>query len=184
MKIIFVTGNQRKLGEAREACKPFSIEVEQIKLEIDEIQHHDPIQISKHKAAEAYKLVGKPIVINDTTWKIPDLRGFPGGYMKDVAGWFEPEDFISLMSRKQDRSICCIETVIYKDKNTERIYHKEFWGEVSKIPKGSGNSIEQTAVFNGKTIGEHRDEGRFAFDPQDYIWHDFAKWYFGYKKGF
>ncbi len=181
MKIVFVTGNQRKLGEAREACAPFGIEVEQMKLHIDEIQHHDPIQISKHKATEAYNLMGSAIVINDATWKIPGLNGFPGGYMKDIAEWFEPEDFIALISRKKDRSICCAETVIYKDDDTEKIFHKEFWGEVSMIPRGKGNSIEQVAIFNGRTIGEYKDEGQFAFDPEDYIWHDFAKWYVKYK---
>ncbi|MDZ7785726.1 MAG: non-canonical purine NTP pyrophosphatase [Candidatus Saccharibacteria bacterium] len=177
MKITFVTGNPRKLGEAKEACKPFGIEVGQTKLDIHEIQHHNPIQISKHKANEAYDLIKTPLVINDATWKIPALNGFPGGYMKDVAEWFSPEDFIALMKNKRDKRLCCVETVIYKDKNVEKIFHREFWGEVSNNPKGSGNSIEQIAKFNGKTIGEHRDQGRFAFDAKDYIWHDFAKWY-------
>ena len=34
------------------------------------------------------------IVVADTSWSIPSLNGFPGGYMKDVAEWFTPEDFI------------------------------------------------------------------------------------------
>ena len=177
MYITFITGNQRKVKEAVSACTPFNITVEQEVLDIDEIQHHDPIRISKHKARAAFNLAGKPVVINDASWKIPALNNFPGGYMKDIAEWFESEDFIQLMKNKKDRRICCLETVIYKDSEIEKIFHNEFWGEISRVALGKGNSIERVAVFNGKTIGQHHEEGNLAIDPKDYIWHDFAKWY-------
>lgn len=177
MKIKFITGNDRKLSEASLACEPFGIKVEKIKLEIDEIQSHDPTQISKRKAKDAYSLINMPLVINDATWRIPALGGFPGGYMKDIAEWFRPEDFISLMSKKHDRSICLVETVIFRDESTEKIFQKEYWGEISKTPKGTGNSIEMVAMFDGETIGECFDAGRFAFNPEDYIWNDFAEWF-------
>lgn len=96
-KILFATGNERKIGEAKAACDDFGIEVEQVDLDIDEIQAHDPTVIAKHKAQEAYKQVNEPVVVTDTSWNIPVLGGFPGGYMKDVSAWFEPQDFISLM---------------------------------------------------------------------------------------
>jgi len=178
MNITFVTGNQRKLGEARQACKDFNIDVEQQQLEIDEIQNHDPIKISRHKADTAFMMLRKPIVINDTSWIIPALNGFPGGYMKDIAEWFKPEDFINLIKDKPDKRICCIETVIYKDKDINKIFNKEFWGEIAAKPRGkSGNSIEKVAIFNNKTLAEFHDEGRFAYESKDYVWHDFAKWY-------
>ncbi|MEI6054317.1 MAG: non-canonical purine NTP pyrophosphatase [Candidatus Saccharibacteria bacterium] len=178
MNITFVTGNQRKLGEAKQACKDFDIEVEQKQLEIDEIQNHDPIKISIHKANTAFKLLKRPIVVNDSSWTIPALNNFPGGYMKDIAEWFTSKDFINLMKDKADKRIGCIETVIYRDKDLTKIFHKEFWGEIATKPKGkSGNSIERVAIFNGKTLAEFHDEGRFAYESKDYIWHDFAKWY-------
>lgn len=177
MKVTFVTGNQRKLGEAKQACQPFGIEIVQRKLDIDEIQHHDPIKITQHKAKEAFRLINKPLFVNDASWNIPALQGFPGGYMKDIASWFKPEDFLALVSQKQDRRICCVETIIYKDKSIIKVINKEFWGEIANTPRGVGNSIEQVAIFNSKTIGEHRAAGQYAFDHKDYIWHDFAKWY-------
>jgi XTP/dITP diphosphohydrolase len=176
-KLLFATGNTRKIKEARAACIAFGIDIEQIELDIDEIQHHHPIKITEHKADQAYNLVQKPVVINDASWNIPVLNGFPGGYMKDVAQWFTAEDFINIMKDKTDRRICCIETVIYKDGVQTKTFHKEFWGEIAHRPRGSGNSIEQVAIFNGKTIGEHRDNDQFAFDPKDYIWHGFAEWF-------
>jgi len=57
MKIIlFATHNKRKLGEARLGCKLFNVKVKSVKLDIEEIQSHDPKDISKHKAEKAYSL--------------------------------------------------------------------------------------------------------------------------------
>lgn len=181
MKIHFVTSNQRKIMDARAACSLFDIEVEPLEFPIDEIQHHDPLQISRHKAQQAYQLAKQPIVINDASWSIPALNGFPGGYMKEVAAWFSPDDFIRLVQGKDNR-ICCIETVIYIDGDHQEVFQGEYWATVSPKPRGVGNSIEQVAVFGGKTIGEYRAAGKLAIDPKDYIWHDFAKWYVDWAK--
>ena len=83
-QITFVTGNSRKFEEASSVLQQYGVTVEQLQLDIDEIQHHDPLEITKAKACAAYQKAGRPVVVNDTSWKIPALNGFPGGYMKDV----------------------------------------------------------------------------------------------------
>lgn len=179
-QILFATSNERKIGEARLGCQDFDIEVVPIKLDIDEIQHHDPIAISTHKAAEAFRLAGKPVVVTDTSWSIPALGGFPGGYMKDVAIWFQPEDFIHLMNSKQDRRISFTETITYIDARTTRTFSQQYWGEIVEAPRGAkGNSIELVAAFDGFTLAERHDQGRFSHDPKEYIWYQFAQWYAG-----
>lgn len=176
-EIIFVTGNKRKLGEAKSSCDLFDIHVKQHPLSIDEIQSHDPSIIALHKAAQAFEILKSPIVVNDAYWNIPALKGFPGGYMKDVAEWFTPEDFISLMKNKADRSVVITECVVYQDKTSIRTFTKEFTGTIGEAPKGNGNSIEQVAVFNGMTLAEHHDNNQFSEKPEDQIWYEFAKWY-------
>ena len=176
-EILFATGNERKIGEARLACQDFGITVKQIKLVIDEIQSHDPIEISQHKANEAFKQAKSGVVITDTSWSIPALNGFPGGYMKDVAEWFTPEDFITLIASKKDRRISFTETIIYQDDTRTKTFSKEYFGEIVTTPRGNGESIEQVAEFDGFTLGEQHDKGRFSHDPKDYIWYQFAQWY-------
>ena len=176
-QISFATGNDRKLGEARAACKDFGIEVTKVELDIDEIQSHDPIKISKRKAEDAYSQLQKPVVITDSSWSIPALNGFPGGYMKEVIGWFSPQDFINLLADKTDRAVSFTETIIYKDADVTKIFSKQYFGEMSMEPKGNGNSIEQVAMFGGQTIAELHDVGLFTQHPKDYVWYDFAKWY-------
>jgi XTP/dITP diphosphohydrolase len=177
LKIVFATGNNRKLAEARAACKDFNIHVEQMTVEINEIQHHDPVEIAKHKAAEAYRLVKSPVVINDTSWSMPSLKGFPGGYMKDVKEWFEAQDFINLANSKNDNRINFIETIIYIDGETTKIFNQEYKGKIADKPRGTGNSLESIAEFDGVTLAERHDRGEFSHKPEEYIWYQFATWF-------
>ncbi len=175
--ILFATGNDRKLGEARLACDMFGIEIKQVKLEIDEIQSHDPLLISQHKANEAFRLAEESVVVTDTSWNFPALKGFPGGYMKDVVRWFSEENFLNLMRGEQDRRVSFTETITYKDANQTKVFSKEFWGVVVDKPRGGGNALENVVEFEGHTLGERRDQGGFSHKAEDYIWHDFAKWF-------
>jgi len=180
MKVIkFATGNQRKIAEANAACKDFDIVVEPVKVEIDEIQHHDPLEIAKHKARAAQQAVGEPVVVTDASWAIPGLNGFPGGYMSDVESWFNADDFIALMSDKSNRAISYTENIIYCNGENVKVFSETYEGVVVDSPRGVGNSIETVAEFDGKTISERREEGGFTHNPDDYVWDQFAQWFRG-----
>jgi non-canonical purine NTP pyrophosphatase (RdgB/HAM1 family) len=111
--VIFATGNQRKIKEATSTLEPLGIQIEHRAVDIDEIQHHDPAEITKAKARAAYEVIHAPVVVQDTNWSIAALGGFPGGYMKDVAEWWAPEDWIQIMARHSDRTLFCHEHVVY-----------------------------------------------------------------------
>ncbi len=178
--ILLATKNERKIREAKAACEKFGIEVKQVKLDVDEIQSSDPHKISKQKAETAYSIVGQPVVVTDTYWNIPALNGFPGAYMKEVNEWLTPKDFLQLMKNKSDRRISFTESITYKDSKQTKVFSKEFWGLFLVNPRGSGNSIEQLAQFDGQTIAQRKDQGKLSHDPEDYIWFEFAEWYGGF----
>lgn len=177
-KFIFSTGNERKIKEARAACDLLGIEVVPMKLEFNEIQSHDPINITKQKVKDAYALSGEAaIVVADTSWSIPSLNGFPGGYMKDVAEWFTPQDFINLVADKEDRTIIFSETIAYKDAHEVKIFSKEYSGVIAAEPRGNkGNSFDRVAEFHGRTFAESQDADQTSHDPKDFVWYEFAKW--------
>ncbi len=182
--ILFATTNKRKFREAEAGCREWGIEVNQIELDINEIQSKDTRYISLNKAEEAFRLVQKPLVITDTSWAIPSLNGFPGGYMKDIASWFEAEDFINLLKSKKDKRISFTECIVYKDKINTKVFSNEYWGIVTDTPRGKGtSSIEKVAEFKGFTIAEKHDNEEFSHDPKEYIWYKFAKWYSRYTAG-
>lgn len=176
MEIYFATGNARKVAEAKLACDSASIEIVQKQVDIDEIQSSDPSVISIDKAEKAYALVRKPLVVTDSFWRIPALKGFPGAYMKDVAKWFSSEDFLSLMENKENRQIFFSENVTYKDSDVIKQFSKEYEGTIVTMPRGIGNSIENIAEFEGFTLGERREQGGFSHKPEDYVWSDFLEW--------
>lgn len=174
--IVFVTGNLRKVGEAKQSCDLFDIEVVQKTVDIDEIQSQDPHKISEHKARKAYEALRKPVVVTDTFWNIPALNGFPGAYMKEVADWFSEQDFINLIKNKNDDRIMFSENITYFDGEEVVRFSKEYRGKIVE-PRGSGISIENVSEFNGSTLGEKRAEGSFSHKPDEYVWYDFAKWF-------
>lgn len=183
--VTLVTTNPRKLREAQRACAPWGITIKQQSFDIDEIQAHDPMKIAQHKAEEAFRRTGgAATVINDAFWSIPALKGFPGGYMKDVWQWFEAEDFLNLMHGKKDRTIIATDTVIYKDANQTKVFVKEVSCIVADQPRGKGNSIEQVVQMpGGKTIAELHESGEAVVLPEDDAWVAFAQWFSQRKTG-
>ena len=119
----------------------------------------------------------QPVVVTDTYWNIPALKGFPGPFMKYVAGWFVPEDFLNLMKDKTDRRVSFTESITYKDAKQTKVFSKEYWGIIIKSSRGTGNSIENVAEFEQVTLGERRQQGEYSHKPEEYIWWDFAKWF-------
>lgn len=179
-KILFATTNARKIQEANESLELYGITVDAINIEIDEIQHHDSAEITKAKAKSAYEVVQKPVVVQDTTWEIPALNGFPGGYMKDVHGWLVEEDWMALMARHEDQTIFCIEHVAYYDGAEYQHFQSRQTGSFVKEPRGvSGNSLERTVTLGGdKTLAELHDEGKvLSAHVKLEHWEKFAKWY-------
>ena len=65
--ITFITGNPHKLEEAKSVLKEYGIFVEPLQIDIDEIQHHDPLKITEAKVKSAYEKAGQPVVVNDSS---------------------------------------------------------------------------------------------------------------------
>lgn len=177
--VVFVTANQRKVRNLQAACASYDINVEQLKLPVDEIQSHDAEAIALAKAKRAYKLARRPVVVNDSFWNIVALRGFPGGYMSYVTDWLRADDFVRLMEGKSDRSVVCTDTLVYFDGKRPKIFVTEHMGIIATEPRGLGASIDQVVILQGqhRTIAEMEASGELSVDPLQTMWHDFAKWY-------
>ncbi len=179
-KILFATGNSRKIIEAESTLGSVGIEIEAVRVEIDEIQHHDPVEITKAKAVSAYNVLGRPVVVQDTNWSIPALNGFPGGYMKDVTGWFSAEDWLNLMAPYEDKSIICREHVVYFDGESLQHFEADFAGHFTDEPRGEGgDSIDRVVCLYGsnRTLSEMSEEtGTASTDENLEHWRLFADW--------
>lgn len=146
-------------------------------MEFQEIQSGNAEEIALDKSRQAFDTLRMPVVVADTFWTIPALNGFPGAYMKDVTRWFGPEDFINLLLPYEDKRVRFTETVVYRDQSQHKTFAGDYWGVISAVPRGEGIAIEQVAEFNGKTIAEWRNLGRYSHEPRDFVWSELAEWY-------
>lgn len=180
--VLFATGNASKFYEASTICKGFDIMLEQGPIDIDEIQHHDSIKITEAKVKSAFDLLKCPVVVNDSSWSIPALGGFPGGYMKDVTAWLSTEDFQALMRDKEDKRIFLREVVAYYDGNDLNIFTHERTGYFLSEPQGKSLPSFARLVqmeSDDKTISQIFDAGNWSTKKVDEYkhWYDFAGWY-------
>lgn len=181
--ITFATGNPHKLEEAKSVLKDYGIVVEPLQIDIDEIQHHDPLKITEAKVKSAYEKADQPVVVNDSSWEIPALGGFPGGYMKDVVGWFTAEDFLALMKDKNDRRIILHDVVAYYDGRELKIFTFEQSGVFVSEPHSKGTSMNQVVSMEdsgGLTIAEEfalRHDGAEINPSHFQHWQKFGEWF-------
>ena len=181
--VTFITGNPHKLEEAKSVLKDYGIFVEPLQTNIDEIQHHDPLKIAEAKVKLAYEKAGQPVVVNDSSWEIPALGGFPGGYMKDIANWFTADDFLALMRGKKDRRIILHDVVAYFDGKELKLFTFDQSSVFINEPRGEGTSMNQVVSMEnsgGLTIAEEfarRHSGEKIDSINFQHWQKFGKWF-------
>ena len=79
--IVFATGNAGKLKELLKLAPP-GMQITSQKVELEEIQSMDVREIVEHKLREAYRQVGKPVIVEDVGAGLASLKGLPGPFMK------------------------------------------------------------------------------------------------------
>lgn len=75
----FVTGNA---GKRREAERLLGGTLESLELDLPEIQSADLFTVLRAKGEEAFRRLGRPIVVEETGFEIEALNGFPGPLVK------------------------------------------------------------------------------------------------------
>ena len=176
--ILYITSNKQKVITANNHLKPLGITVEGTSIEgIIEPQTDDILEISKSKAKQAYKKVKKPLLVSDSGWMFTALNGFPGPYMAFVNRWFTSQDFLNLMSDKENREIILRESVTYIDKNHLKTFIYDNKGIVLRESSGDSTPLDQIVTFKDdmKSMAVCENEGITRI-PQNELWSDVGKW--------
>ncbi len=180
--LVLATGNERKIQEATNTLLPMEVHFEVQNLEIDEIQSSDSAEIAKAKARTAYAMVGEAVVVSDTSWSIPALGGFPGGYMKDIARWWSVDDWLTVMARHADKRIFCHEHVAFFDGYSLEHFESQYEGRFITEKRGdstAGESFESVVILYGEqTMAEQLAAGQVASAAETLShWQQFGAWY-------
>lgn len=140
--LLYVTTNQIKIDKAEHNLNPLKIDVKPYHLDIPELQSYDGAQIAKQKAQYAYQQLQQPLLVNDDSWSIPALNGFPGPNMKQCNHFLRPEDWLRLMHGVDDRRIFLVSYYVFHDgtklhlfkSKQERVFLENSLGEYPGVP--------------------------------------------------
>lgn len=146
--VFFASSNRHKYGEARKILGQFGIKAGFFKCNLEEIQSDSIEEIASHKAAEAYKLCKKPVIIEDDGLFIKSLNGFPGPFSSYVFKTIGKKGILQLV--KQDRKAAFFSVIAFCDKNKVTLFSAKVNGKIAKTQKGKGWGYDPIFIPDGK----------------------------------
>ncbi|MFZ1301188.1 MAG: non-canonical purine NTP pyrophosphatase [Candidatus Microsaccharimonas sp.] len=133
---IFITGNQNKVDYL---SKTLGYSLEHQKIDLDEIQSPDPKVVIEHKVKQAFSLIQKPVLVEDTSLSFNALDGLPGTFVKFFV---EAHDGLESMCRMldgfEDRSAYASAIYGYYDGKELRFFGGRLNGVIVDHPRGDG----------------------------------------------
>ncbi len=121
-EIVFVTSNKGKVQSLVDKLPPNKYKVIHKNIILPELQGNNARDISQEKAKEAYKVIKKPLIIQDSAFHINALSGFPGPYIKYVQETLGLKGLLKLMEGISDRSCYFEQAVTYIDAGTIKTF--------------------------------------------------------------
>ncbi len=135
------------------------IKLEHSDLDLEEIQSIDVEEVAKHKAKQAYKILGEPAVVEDTGLYFEELNGLPGALIKFFVKKLSLEHICSLL--KENRKAKAITAIAYYDGEEIKTFVGETEGEIAMESRGeNGFGWDPIFIPKGydKTFAELSDE--------------------------
>jgi non-canonical purine NTP pyrophosphatase (RdgB/HAM1 family) len=150
---IYVTGNLDKL---RELKKYLNIELEHHKLNLEEIQSLELSKVVEHKAKLAYEIIGKPILIEDTTLTFHALGKLPGTLVKWFLAELGNDGLCRLLDNHSDRSATATVMFALYDAASLETFTGAVEGSIAESPRGESFGWNTIFIPDGqhKTWGE------------------------------
>ena len=155
--VTYITGNQNK---ADYLANYLGHPILHQKIDLDEIQSLDLKEIVKHKVRQAFDVIKKPVVVEDTSLEFKALGGLPGPFIKHFLKQMPEEDICSLLEGK-DRSATARCVFGYYDGENEVYFEGSMGGTIPDVPKGDrGYGFDRIFIPEGFNVtrAEQNDE--------------------------
>ena len=162
-EIIFVTHNKGKIAFAQTILKDINLKI--YEYDIDEPRSDDIKYISKYKVIEAYKLVKKPCISQDTGFWIDELNGFPKAYVHFCLETIGIKGILKLMEGKKNRKCRFIECLSYYDGKNLYQFDGKYEGILSEEIVGNDSDKKWSDLwYIFKPIGYDVTLAQMAYD--------------------
>jgi non-canonical purine NTP pyrophosphatase (RdgB/HAM1 family) len=156
--VVFITGNQHK---ADYLAKWLGMPINHQKVDLTEVQSLDVREVVEHKVREAYKVVGKPVLVEDVSLTFHALGRLPGTLVKWFLEELDNDGLCKLLNGYEDRAATA--SIMYGlfDGETVHMFGAEVLGSIPPEPRGNlGFGWNAIFVPDGtdKTYAEMTDE--------------------------
>ena len=132
--IYLASGNPNKVKEAQVIL---GIPIEIFDVELDEVQSMDLEEVARKKVLEAFKIVKKPVFVEDVCLNIDALNGFPGPLVKFFLKSVGNEKLIDLFKNETNRKITVQSATGYHDGKNTHVFIGEFDGTIATELRGN-----------------------------------------------
>ncbi len=131
--ITYITGNQKK---ADYLASYLEHPIEHLKVDLDEIQSLDLLEIVTHKVRQAYSRVGKPVLVEDTSLEFHAFGKLPGPFIRYFMEQMSVEDICSLLKDKDRGAMARCMFGYYDGEEEEAYFEGSINGTIAEIPEG------------------------------------------------
>ena len=130
--ITVVTTSKNKLAEINEILGTNHIVS---KIEVPEIQSLNLDEVIAEKAKAAYKIIKKPVLVEDISLEIRALKGLPGTFVKYFLNTLGTEGTVALVKNKKTDTKVTDAIAIFDGKNL-KVFKGIVYGNLSTKNKG------------------------------------------------
>lgn len=126
--LTFVTGNGKKVATLKKDLGNLVLDTDLVQkdLEIIEPQAESAREIALSKARQAYVQLGRPLVVDDSSFHIEAFGGFPGPYVKYMMTTIGAEGIVKFMEGQTNRRAYFTSYLVYVDaKGAEHIFEDD-----------------------------------------------------------
>ncbi len=138
---VLVTANPGKLAEAR---RIFAGDLDSVAIDLPEIQSLDLEEVVRAKAEEAWRRVGRPLIVEETGLELAALNSFPGPLVKWMLAAVGAEGLANTALSLGDARVTARCLLLYRDQE---------------------DAVLAEGVCSGTLVLPPRGEGGFGWDP-------------------
>ena len=134
-RLVFVTSSEHKYREAQEILgRP----IDRVTLDLVEPQGLDVVAVAREKARLASILLGRPVLVEDTSLELVALGGFPGPLVRWLLAAAGPAVIARMLDPFPTRDAVARCAAVVRDGEREWVGVGEALGEIVAEPRGAG----------------------------------------------
>lgn len=163
MQLTFITSHAKK---AEEISWHLGYPVVHQELDLPEIQSLDPYEVVCVKAQEAYRLLQRPVLVEDFSLRFEALGKLPGPLIKWFLQELKVDGLCKLLDSCSSRFAYAQTCFGYCDENGVRVFDGLIEGAIANNPRGDISWGTDTIFIpkgQGKTWGEMNKEEQVTY---------------------